>query len=151
MAEDEVKNEGEGTKKDEKEASNQGLILPPADSGLYSTADHKLKETKTASGYLGGANDAYITHGPRDIRYCPKLRNVISTFVCRYHCLDGLPVDDAQILCGEAIWRQNVMDFRMSRSEISWGVVTMIPRAPCMTWATVRGSSPVPGGESMNR
>lgn len=83
-----------------------GLWLPPEDSGLYSTE----KMEKTASGYVGGPSPSHYTHGPGEQRYCPKLRNSVNTIVCRYHCLDGLPVDDHQILCGEAIWRQSVMD-----------------------------------------
>lgn len=94
----------------ENKTALEGLILPPPDSGLYTTSKSNLKETKTAGGYLGGTSTHYYTHGPEDNRHCPKLRNVVSTFVCRYHCLDGLPVDDHQILCGEAIWRQAVMD-----------------------------------------
>lgn len=68
------------------------------------------KLSKTASGGIGGPSPAYYTHGPGENRYCPKLRNVVNTYVCRYHCLDGLPIDDHQIICGEALWRQNVMD-----------------------------------------
>ena len=33
--------------------------------------------------------------------------------------------------------------------EISWGVVTIRALASGIVWATVRGSSPVPGGESI--
>lgn len=75
-----------------------GLWLPP--EGM----------TKQASGGVGGTATHYYSYGSDEKRYCPKLRNVINCFVCRYHCLDGLPVDDNQILCGEAIWRQAVMD-----------------------------------------
>jgi hypothetical protein len=77
----------------------QGLWLPP---------DAKME--KQASGGVGGANQAYHTHGPWEKRFCPKLRNITNTFVCRYHCLDGLAIDDNEILCGEAIWRQAIMD-----------------------------------------
>jgi hypothetical protein len=82
----------------------KGLWLPPADTSI------RTRIEKQASGGVGGPNPAYYTHGPKENRYCPKLRNVTSTFVCRYHCLDGLAIDDNQILCGEAIWRQAVMD-----------------------------------------
>lgn len=78
-----------------------GLFLPDADSGLM---------TKIASGYVGGPSPAVYTHGPGENRMCPKIRNVVNTYTCRYHCLDGLAIDDHQILCGEAIWRQSVMD-----------------------------------------
>lgn len=96
--------------KDQKEASFKGLVLPPTDSGLYTTAECSAKQVKEASGFLGGPSQHYYMYGCQNNRYCPKLRNVVSTFVCRYHCVDGLPIDDHQILCGEAIWRQNVMD-----------------------------------------
>jgi hypothetical protein len=78
-----------------------GLYMPPSDSSLF---------TKVASGYLGGPNSAYHTHGPGENRMCPKIRNVVNTYICRYHCLDGLAIDDHQVICGEALWRQNVMD-----------------------------------------
>jgi hypothetical protein len=97
----------DGKKKD---ASMNGLFLPPADSGLHTTSSGNDKMEKQASGGVGGPNAAYMTHGPGENRYCPKLRNVVNTYICRYHCLDGLPIDDHQVLCGEAIWRQSVMD-----------------------------------------
>ena len=92
---------------DNKRNAIAGLFLPPADSGL------STKQEKTAGGGVGGtgANEpGYVMYGPGDKRMCPKLRNIVSTFVCRYHCLDGLAIDDAQVVCGEAIWRQSVMD-----------------------------------------
>lgn len=85
-------------------ASFHGLYLPPNDSSL------KTME-KVASGGVGSTiNQNYSLAGPEDRRMCPKIRNVVSTFTCRYHCLDGLVIDDHQVLCGEAIWRQSVMD-----------------------------------------
>jgi hypothetical protein len=82
--------------KDEKKAA--GLFLPPT--------------AKTASGYTGGPNNGekYTMHGPEQTRMCPKIRDLVSTHICRYHCLDGLTIDDAETVCGEAIWRQAVMD-----------------------------------------
>jgi hypothetical protein len=97
-----VANEEEG-QMDEKRASREdGLFLPKS--------GEKGKLKKEASGGIGGKSPAYYTHGPGENRYCPKLRGVVNTSICRYHCLDGLPVDDHQILCGEAVWRGNVMD-----------------------------------------
>lgn len=101
-----LSDEGNG----EKAEKFEGLFLPPQDSGLYSTSEASERMEKTASGSVGGQSNAYYTHGPGENRYCPKLRNVVNTYVCRYHCLDGLPIDDHQILCAEAIWRQSVMD-----------------------------------------
>lgn len=81
------------------EEKTSGLFLPD-----------KIK--KTASGYLGGPNpgNSYMVDGPEQTRFCPKLRQLTSTFVCRYHCLDGMTIDDAETVCAEAIWRQSVMD-----------------------------------------
>jgi hypothetical protein len=68
--------------------------------------------TKEASGFTGGPNsgEKYVMHGPSQTRVCPKLRDLVSTHICRFHCLDGLTIDDAETQCGEAIWRQAVMD-----------------------------------------
>jgi rubrerythrin len=87
-----------------------GLFLPPTDSGLNTVSG---KFEKTAGGSVGGAGagyPAYLMTGPGENRMCPKIRKPVSTFICRYHCLDGLNVDDAEPICGEAIWRQAVMD-----------------------------------------
>ena len=46
---------------------------------------------------------------------------------------------------------QKLMDLRTSASATSWGVVTITALASEIVWATVKGSSPVPGGESMIR
>lgn len=95
---------GNGQKPDPKTA---GLFLPPPDSGIYT------KIEKTASGSVGGAGagyGAYVMDGPSDNRMCPKIKKPVSTFICRYHCLDGLAVDDHQVLCGQAIWLDSMMD-----------------------------------------
>jgi len=68
------------------------------------------KMQKTAGGWGGGGTTHSILYGPEEKRYCPKLRNVISLYNCRYYCLDGMVVDDNKVLCGEAVWRQNLMD-----------------------------------------
>ena len=46
---------------------------------------------------------------------------------------------------------QKLRDFRTSARATFWGVVTMMASASLMVWTTVRGSSPVPGGQSMIR
>ena len=92
------KPEDQAMASNEKEIKHAGLFLPPTDSGL---------STKTAA---TSAYPAYTMDGPKDCRMCPKIRDTVSTFICRNHCLDGLIVDDHQVLCGEAIWRQSVMD-----------------------------------------
>ena len=46
---------------------------------------------------------------------------------------------------------QKLIDFLTSARETSWGVVTMMALASEMVWATVNGSSPVPGGASIIR
>lgn len=82
-----------------------GLYLPPTDPNA--------KLEKTAGGSVGGVGtgyNGYTMYGPGDTRMCPKIRQPVSTFICRYHCLDGINVDDHQTVCGEAIWRQSVMD-----------------------------------------
>jgi hypothetical protein len=97
--------------KDDKQEKIQGLFLPPQDSGLFTTAEAAGKIEKQAGGSIGGSGNgynAYVMEGTS--RMCPKIRNVVNTFICRYHCLDGLVIDDAQVLCGEALWRQAVMD-----------------------------------------
>lgn len=91
-------------------AAAAGLFLPPTNSGMYTKTD---RLQKTAGGGVGGAGagyPAYEMYGPGDTRMCPKIRQPVSTFICRYHCLDGINIDDGQVLCGEAIWRQAVMD-----------------------------------------
>jgi len=97
-------------KKDEPGTIQAGLFLPPLTSGLNTKTD---KLEKIAGGSVGGAGagyPAYAGYGSGENRMCPKIRQPVSTFICRYHCLDGLNVDDHQTLCGEAIWRQAVMD-----------------------------------------
>lgn len=74
--------------------------------------------TKEAS--TQGLNDSYLLYGPGDNRICPKLvgrgggkkggSDVVSEYICRFHCADGIVIDDAHTVCGEALWRANVMD-----------------------------------------
>lgn len=90
-------------------AKAAGLFLPDPSKGLYTMPEAGL--TKTASGGVGGAGAGYPAYEYEGSnRMCPKIRGVVNTFICRYHCLDGLKIDDAQVLCGEALWRQAVMD-----------------------------------------
>ena len=79
------------------------------------TADLQIPAcmTKTASGGTGGAGSgypAYVMNGPGENKMCPKIRQPVSEFICRFHCVQGLVVDNAAVVCGEAIWRQAVMD-----------------------------------------
>jgi hypothetical protein len=87
------------TNEDKKQANASGLFVPKvcvSSSAMEKTADRM--------------SEPYLMNGGNDNRFCPKTRNLVSTYLCRFHCLDGLAIDDAQILCGEAIWRQAVMD-----------------------------------------
>lgn len=70
-----------------------GLWLPPSSLG-----------TKTA------ALAPVQMYGPDDNKYCVKLRRPVSTYICRFHCQDGLAIDDHMVACGEALWRRNQMD-----------------------------------------
>lgn len=76
----------------------------------HKNSDKTASLKKEAGGWGGGHGSHAILYGPEEKRYCPKLRNVISLFNCRFYCIDGLMVDDYRILCGEAVWRQNIMD-----------------------------------------
>jgi len=93
----------------------------PIDSEIVERVMEKLpqskQENKTAGLFIPKVekradrmSEPYLMSGCSDNRFCPKTRNLVSTYICRFHCLDGLAVDDAQIVCGEAIWRQAVMD-----------------------------------------
>lgn len=67
---------------------------------------------KTAADHFG---QEYMLYGPTEKRICPKLRgknmgDVVSEYTCRHHCLDGIVIDDNKTICGEALWRANVMD-----------------------------------------
>lgn len=82
-----------------------GLFLPELSSGMNTVAGAKLDKTAATAAY-----PAYESYGSGENRMCPKIRQPVSTYICRYHCLDGLNIDDHQTVCGEAIWRQAVMD-----------------------------------------
>jgi len=69
---------------------------------------------KTAADQFG---QQYMLYGPTEKRICPKLRgknmsvgDVVSEYTCRHHCIDGIVIDDNKTVCGEALWRANVMD-----------------------------------------
>ena len=77
-------------------------------------------QTKTAASHFG---EAYFTYGPTEKRICPKLRgknmgDFVSEYICRHHCLDGIVIDDNKTVCGEAMWRANVMD-KFSREYVN--------------------------------
>lgn len=79
---------------------------------------------KTAASHFG---DPYFLYGPTEKRICPKLRgkgggqpgsgDVVSEYICRNHCLDGIVIDDNKTICGEALWRSHVMD-KFSREYV---------------------------------
>lgn len=81
--------------------------------------------TKTAADQFG---HQYLLYGPTEKRICPKLRgkgggqsgsgDIVSEYVCRHHCLDGIVIDDNKTICGEALWRANVMD-KYSREYVN--------------------------------
>ena len=76
---------------------------------------------KTAADQFG---QQYLLYGPESTRICPKLRgknmsvgDVVSEYICRHHCIDGITIDDARTVCGEALWRAHVMD-KFSREYV---------------------------------
>lgn len=94
----------------------------------YNLTDHILNNndmTKTAADHFG---QEYVLYGPTEKRICPKLRgkgggqpgsgDVVSEYVCRHHCLDGIVIDDNKTICGEALWRSSVMD-KFSREYVN--------------------------------
>lgn len=98
----------------------------------YNLSDHVLNNKqaqnngmiKTAAEQFGMQ---YMLYGPSEKRICPKLRgkgggqagsgDVVSEYICRHHCLDGIVIDDNKTVCGEALWRANVMD-KFSRDYV---------------------------------
>jgi len=93
----------------------------------FNLSKHSEKEeglTKEAYFHVG---DSYLMYGPTEKRICPKLRgrgggkpggsDVVSEEICRFHCLDGIIIDDNKTICGEALWRANVMD-KFSREYV---------------------------------
>lgn len=83
----------------------------------YILTDNTL--IKTAADHFG---QEYVLYGPTEKRQCPKLSgknmgNVVSEYICRHHCLDGIVIDDNKTICGEALWRANVMD-KFSRDYV---------------------------------
>ena len=112
--------------------TDQGMIMPQEEpimaskkfnlsKYMYDQNDGLKKEAYTNLG------DAYVLYGPTEKRVCPKLSgrgggkvggsNVVSEETCRYHCLDGIVIDDNKTICGEALWRANVAD-KFSREYV---------------------------------
>lgn len=81
--------------------------------------------SKEAAANIGAES---LLYGPTEKRICPKLRgkgggvpgsnDVVSEYICRHHCLDGIVIDDNKTVCGEALWRANVMD-KFSRDYVN--------------------------------
>ena len=96
----------------------------------FNLSDHIL-HNKMASPIIKEAADHfghyYLLYGPSEKRICPKLRgkgggysgtgDVVSEYICRHHCLDGIVIDDNKTICGEALWRANAMD-KQSREYV---------------------------------
>ncbi len=92
----------------------------------FNLSDHVLnnqlsnsKMEKTAANQFG---EQYLLYGPSEKRICPKLRgknigDVVSEYICRHHCLDGIVIDDNKTICGEALWRAHAMD-KFSREYV---------------------------------
>ncbi len=98
----------------------------------FNLSDHVLNNktasctmTKTAADQFG---QHYVLYGPSEKRICPKLRgkgggqtgsgDVVSEYICRHHCLDGIVIDDNKTICGEALWRAHSMD-KYSREYVN--------------------------------
>ncbi len=94
----------------------------------FNLFDHVLNNQNImvkTSGQRGG--EEYLLYGPTEKRICPKLRgrgggqpgssDVVSEYICRHHCLDGIVIDDNKTVCGEALWRAHVMD-KQSREYV---------------------------------
>ena len=93
--------------------------IETSDGKQTKEAEDKAKMIKTARMH---SNNAYLLYGPSEKRVCPKLRgknvgDVVSEYICRHHCLDGIVIDDNKTVCGEAIWRSNAMD-KFSREYV---------------------------------
>lgn len=97
----------------------------------YDLSDHVLNNKIASNGLIKTAADhfgqEYVLYGPTEKRICPKLSgkgggqpnssNVVSEYICRHHCLDGIVIDDNKTICGEALWRANGMD-KFSREYV---------------------------------
>lgn len=79
-----------------------GLFIPDSYCGTKTNSEKMVKT----------ADSAAFPHYPigDNLRMCPKIRDVVSTDICRFHCLDGIVVANAEPICGEELWRNNVMD-----------------------------------------
>ena len=88
-------------------AGEEQVLEEQTEEAIPMTANKKFNLKKQAR----RMNESYVLEGPENTTYCPKLRNQISQYMCRYHCLDGLLMgDQKKVACGEAIWRGTVMD-----------------------------------------
>jgi len=97
----------------------KGIIKFNLSDHILNNAENQEKMTKTARMH---SDDAYLLYGPTEKRICPKLRgkgvgDVVSEYICRHHCLDGIVIDDNKTICGEALWRANAMD-KFSREYV---------------------------------
>lgn len=92
----------------------------------FNLNDHILNNKQAGLEKTASANQSqeYLLYGPTEKRICPKLRgkrseggDVVSEYICRHHCLDGIVIDDNKTICGEALWRANAMD-KFSREYV---------------------------------
>jgi len=72
----------------------------------------RMQKQASASQHFGAE---YVMYGPSEKRICPKLTgkqmgDIVSESTCRYHCLDGIVIDDNKVVCGQAIFRAHLMD-----------------------------------------
>lgn len=101
----------------------QGLLMANNDSNKlvkHSLSDQVLNNVKTAADQFG---QHYLLYGPTEKRICPKMAgknmgDVVSEYICRHYCLDGIVIDDNKTICGEALWRANSMD-KFSREYVN--------------------------------
>lgn len=101
-----------------------GLQVQSSERKTMDLSNQVLNNIKTAANQFG--NESYL-YGPTEKRICPKLRgkgggkvgsnDVVSEYICRHHCSDGIVIDDNKTVCGEALWRGNVMD-KFSREYV---------------------------------
>jgi len=97
-----------------------GIGEPPVMAQSFNLSKHGNKKKKMEKEAYTNLGDAYILYGPTEKRVCPKLvgrgggkigaSNVVSEEICRFHCLDGIIIDDNKTICGEALWRANQME-----------------------------------------
>jgi len=109
----------------------KGIIKFNLSNQVLNNKVEKIANSKDSDDMIKTAADQfgqqYLLYGPTEKRICPKLRgkgggypgtgDVVSEYICRHHCLDGIVIDDNKTICGEALWRANAMD-KFSREYV---------------------------------